>query len=101
MSSARADTACASSIGASALALGTPYDPYQTERTMMRHWILLAIVMIGFAPASLITAQETVKDRKAFIPNRKSVELKGTAIGILLTDGQPILSTEGRSGPQD
>jgi hypothetical protein len=70
-------------------------------RMMMRKWILLAIVMLGFTPTTMVTAQEPAKDRKAFIPNRKSVELKGTAIGILLADGQTILSTEGRSGPQD
>src|SRR5262245_25372432 len=40
-------------------------------------------------------------DRKDFFPNRKQAAVKGTIVGILLTDGQPVLSTEGRSGPAD
>jgi hypothetical protein len=44
---------------------------------------------------------ETIQDRAGFIPNRKHMPLKGKAIGILLTDGQPVLTTEGRSGPPD
>src|SRR6516164_1818047 len=42
-----------------------------------------------------------IKDRKGFIPYRNHQVLKGTAIGILLTDGQPVLGNEGRSGPSD
>jgi hypothetical protein len=59
---------------------------------------LAVIVSIGAAVAQ---AQETIKDRKSYIPSRKHVALKGKEIGILLTDGQPVLSTEGRSGPAD
>ncbi|MCI0458523.1 MAG: hypothetical protein L0Z62_16290 [Gemmataceae bacterium] len=44
---------------------------------------------------------EPIKDRAAFIPARKHQILKGTAIGVLAYDGQPVLSTEGRSGPAD
>jgi hypothetical protein len=64
---------------------------------MKRCFVLAVLLAIG----SLGHAQEAVKDRKAFIPSRKQVEVKGTAIGILLADGQPVLSTEGRSGPAD
>ncbi len=46
-------------------------------------------------------ADEPLKDRAGFIPNRKQEPLKGTVVGILLYDGQPVLSTEGRSGPAD
>ena len=46
-------------------------------------------------------ADQPFKDRKDFLPNRKQAPAKGTVIGILLTDGQPVLSTEGRSGPAD
>lgn len=45
--------------------------------------------------------EEPIKNRTAFIPNRKHQPLKGTVIGVLLYDGQPILSAEGRSGPGD
>jgi hypothetical protein len=44
---------------------------------------------------------ETVKDRAGFIPYRKHQALKGTLVGILLANGQPILSNEGRYGPPD
>lgn len=59
----------------------------------------LAVVLFG---GTLVQAQETIiKDRKNFIPMRKQVALGGKEIGILLTDGQPVLSVEGRSGPAD
>lgn len=66
---------------------------------MNTRWLLaLTAVLIG---AALVQAQDTIKDRKGFFPNRKQVALKAKEIGILLTDGQPVLSTEGRSGPAD
>ena len=64
---------------------------------MKRASVLLFIALT----ATAVSAQETFKDRKAFIPNRKQVAIGGKAIGILLTDGQPVLSSEGRSGPGD
>lgn len=67
----------------------------------MRYRYMLTWSLVVILTANCVSAQEKVRDRKAFMPNRKSVELKGAAIGILLTDGQPILSTEGRSGPAD
>ena len=65
----------------------------------MKRWLFVTFALVIGAVAS--HAQDVVKDRKAFIPSRKQVELKGTAVGILLTDGQPVLSIEGRSGPAD
>jgi hypothetical protein len=65
---------------------------------MKRAFLFVFVALIGVTAA---TAQETVKDRKSFIPNRKQAAVGGAAVGILLTDGQPILSTEGRSGPAD
>src|SRR5579871_6792747 len=44
---------------------------------------------------------DTVKDRAGFIPYRKHQPLQGTVVGILLADGQPVLSQEGRYGPAD
>jgi len=46
-------------------------------------------------------ADEPIKDRAGFIPHRKHEPLKGTAVGILLYDAQPVLHSEGRSGPAD
>jgi hypothetical protein len=67
---------------------------------MKRHFFTPALAVV-LAAAAIGHAQETVKDRKAYIPNRKQAAIPGKTIGILLTDGQPILSTEGRSGPAD
>jgi hypothetical protein len=42
-----------------------------------------------------------IKEVKELLPNRKHMPLKGNVIGILLVDGQQVLSTEGRFGPPD
>lgn len=70
---------------------------------MIRKWLTIPTLALSLilSAASIGRAQETVMDRKAYFPSRKQVALKGTEIGILLADGQPILSTEGRSGPAD
>lgn len=70
---------------------------------MKRKWLTIPTLAIALlvSAVSVGRAQDTVKDRKAYFPSRKQVALQGTEIGILLTDGQPILSTEGRSGPAD
>jgi hypothetical protein len=69
---------------------------------MNRCWLVVPSLVVMLLGAALVQAQETVvKDRKAYFPNRKQVALSGTEIGILLADGQPVLSTEGRSGPAD
>ncbi|HZZ78693.1 MAG TPA: hypothetical protein VFE62_09250, partial [Gemmataceae bacterium] len=60
--------------------------------------LLLAVTSLVMV-VGVTRAQETVKDRKAFIPNRKQAALPGKIVGILLTGGQTILDTEGRSGP--
>jgi hypothetical protein len=69
---------------------------------------LVALVLTGLAAATAFApgfadppAENLIKDRASFIPQRKHVPLKGKAVGILLFDGQPVLSTEGRSGPAD
>ncbi|MSQ95165.1 MAG: hypothetical protein EXR98_11505 [Gemmataceae bacterium] len=68
----------------------------------MNHWLFIApALVVALAMSTFTQAQETIKDRKAFIPSRKQAAVGGKAIGILLTDGQPVLSTEGRSGPAD
>src|SRR5262249_52724900 len=60
----------------------------------------IGLVILG-ASIGLADGPAEVKDRKGFIPYRNHQVLKGTAIGILLTDGQPVLGNEGRSGPSD
>jgi hypothetical protein len=46
-------------------------------------------------------APQTITDRAGFLPRQKHQALKGKAIGVLVYDAQPVLSTEGRSGPAD
>jgi hypothetical protein len=63
-----------------------------------------AAVLLAVAACTVLAdppATEPIKDRTGFIPSRKQEPLKGTVVGILLYDGQPVLSTEGRSGPPD
>lgn len=68
----------------------------------MKRWsFVVPTLAVALTLSALTQAQETVKDRKAFIPTRKQVAVGGKAVGILLTDGQPVLSVEGRSGPAD
>jgi hypothetical protein len=62
------------------------------------------LVCVGLLSLSLSVFADGPADqleRKDFFPNRKQAAVKGTISGILLTDGQPVLSTEGRSGPAD
>jgi hypothetical protein len=59
--------------------------------------------MVGLtlaAPAPRLT-QDTIKDRKAFIPNRKYQSLPGTVVGVLVSDVQAMMGQEGRGGPND
>jgi hypothetical protein len=50
------------------------------------------------APVPKLTT-EIVKDRASFIPNRKYVALKGTSIGLLVSDVTKMMAQEGRGGP--
>jgi hypothetical protein len=58
-------------------------------------------ITLAILGSSLADGPAEIKDRKAFIPYRNHQPLKGTAIGILLADGQPVLGNEGRFGPPD
>jgi hypothetical protein len=53
------------------------------------------------ACTALADPPETVKDRAGFLPQRKQQPLKGTAVGVLVSNPQPVLNLEGRSGPAD
>lgn len=61
----------------------------------------LLTISVFAAPTPMGPKVTEFKDPKAFFPNRNHLELKGTTIGLLLTEGQQILSLEGRSGPAD
>lgn len=61
--------------------------------------LALTTILLGASWAFADDGDGLIKDRASFIPYRKYEPLKGKVIGILLADGQPILSTEGRSGP--
>jgi hypothetical protein len=56
---------------------------------------------LAFAAPIPTTNSGSVADRKDFIPNRKHGQLPGKLVGVLVPDAQPLLSTEGRSGPAD
>jgi hypothetical protein len=60
-----------------------------------------ACTAVGVTLAQGPAPAQPIKDRAGFIPNRKYEPLKGTAVGILLYDGQPVLAAEGRFGPAD
>jgi hypothetical protein len=55
----------------------------------------------AFGVADKSSPHETVTDRAHFIPYRNHQPLKGTVVGILVGDPQPILGNEGRYGPPD
>src|SRR5262245_53237639 len=60
-----------------------------------------ALIMIGSAASAPAGSGSVITDRKGYIPVRKHVPLQGKAAGILVADPQPVLSTEGRTGPKD
>lgn len=58
-------------------------------------------VSVFAAPTPKEPTTSEFKEPKSFFPNRNHQDLKGTTVGLLLTEGQQILSLEGRSGPAD
>jgi hypothetical protein len=46
-------------------------------------------------------ASRVVKDRDSFIPKRKYAALKGTTVGVLVSDVKAMMAQEGRGGPPD
>lgn len=71
---------------------------------MLRTSCWFGVVCFGLLlgkPLHADNADEPIKDRKNFIPQRNHLPLEGKVIGLLVYDGQPVLSTEGRSGPPD
>lgn len=70
----------------------------------MKRLLLPCVLALAALAAPRVGADEpkseVVKDRATFIP-RKHVPLPGTVLGVLVSNPQPILSLEGRSGPPD
>ncbi len=65
---------------------------------------ILTLALTGsgiLAVPAPIDPKNNIITRADFVPYRKHLPLPGKIIAVLLTDGQPILSTEGRSGPTD
>lgn len=67
--------------------------------------VILAALFLA-APAVLAAplpdgAEETVKDRAGFIPQRKHIPLPGKVVGVLVADVRAIMGHDGRSGPHD
>jgi hypothetical protein len=60
-----------------------------------------ALLALPPAPADPPADGGPVKDRADFIPRQKHIPLPGKAVGLLVTDAQPVLSAEGRFGPKD
>src|SRR5262249_29975826 len=76
-----------------------------TFRVRVAAAVLLGGAAWGLAQAGAALgdppADEVVQDRTGFIPHRKHQLLQGTAVGIPVSDPQPVLGTEGRSGAVD
>src|SRR5262249_47538290 len=63
----------------------------------------LIIALASFLQALPVPTGDNnrITDRKDFIPNRKFQALPGKAIGILVSDVEPVLNAEGRTGPKN
>jgi hypothetical protein len=60
-----------------------------------------AVTNFGSAAPAPSESEEVIKDRAAFIPQRKYQPLKGTTIGVLVSDVQKVMAFDGRGGPPD
>ncbi|MCE9530501.1 MAG: hypothetical protein K8T89_05130 [Planctomycetes bacterium] len=71
---------------------------------LFRTAILFSLLVVGSTAAVPLPNSKTgeaITDRAGFIPHRKHLAVPGKVIGVLVTDAQPVLSAEGRSGPPD
>src|SRR6516165_4475997 len=62
---------------------------------------ICAMTNFGSAAPAPSETEEVVKDRAAFIPQRKFQSLKETTIGVLVSDVQKVMGYDGRGGPPD
>lgn len=62
-----------------------------------------SLLLVAFFPTTPASAQPGALPpvEKDHLPYRKHAVLPGKVVGLMVAKGQPILSTEGRSGPQD
>lgn len=61
----------------------------------------LAFVLLAVSVPVPGSGPDTITDRKGFIPVNKQQPLPGKLVGVLVPGAQPVLSVEGRSGPED
>jgi hypothetical protein len=76
-------------------------QPLRLARALFLAGAACVTAGLAFGVPSKRASEGTIKDRAGFIPYRKHQVLKGTAVGILVGDPQPVLFQEGRSGPPD
>jgi hypothetical protein len=72
----------------------------------MKSWSALllsgvAVSLVMAAPGPTGPAEETLKDRAGYIPQRKYQALPGKMIGVMVPDVAKVMGQEGRSGPPD
>jgi hypothetical protein len=61
----------------------------------------LGLTAVTAAPTPPGVTTGTIKDRKAFFPQRKYQPLPGKVVGVLVSDVGPFMATEGRSSRAD
>src|SRR5258706_9851538 len=69
------------------------------RRLLAASFALAAATALIAAPVK--STSDIVTDRAGFIPVRKKEPLPGKVVGVLVSEPQAVLSTEGRSGPKD
>ncbi len=63
--------------------------------------LLAGIAATSFASLARADEQNTWKNRDTFIPRRQYKVLPGKVVGVMVSNPQPVLSTEGRSSAPD
>src|SRR5262245_1806136 len=71
---------------------------------MRAAWFVVPAVLAGAVLAATAADDPEptpVKDRAAFLPQRKYVALEGKAVGLLVSDVRAFMAHDGRGGPAD
>ncbi len=68
----------------------------------MKRMIFAVLMLAGaWACGADVEPDDVVKDRKAYIPQRKHDPLKGKAVALLVNDVRAYMGFDGRGGPPD